>query len=114
MFSTPAGQGRRSRCLAKSRSAWVECVGCVWCYDTSAGILGSVGLLAVSSGVPAHRRPAGVSPRRHRLAQEVPMDESTFDHLIRSFALPSRRAVFSALGAALVPALFADGDEDAL
>jgi hypothetical protein len=43
------------------------------------------------------------------------MDDSTFDNLTRSFAVPSRRAVFAALGAALFPALFAqDGDEDAL
>src|SRR5687767_2422162 len=42
------------------------------------------------------------------------MDESIFDQLTRSFALPSRRAVFSALGAAIVPALFAqDGSDDA-
>jgi hypothetical protein len=43
------------------------------------------------------------------------MDESTFDALTRSFAVPSRRAVFSALGAALFPALFdRDEAEDAL
>jgi hypothetical protein len=43
------------------------------------------------------------------------MDDSTFDQLTRSFALPSRRAVFSALSAALLPALFAQvGEEDAL
>ena len=43
------------------------------------------------------------------------MDDSTFDTLTRSFAVPSRRAVFTALGAALFPVLFAqDGNEDAL
>jgi hypothetical protein len=41
------------------------------------------------------------------------MDDSAFDKLTRSFALPSRRAIFSALGAALFPALFDDGGEDA-
>ena len=42
------------------------------------------------------------------------MDDSTFDQLTRTFAVPSRRALFSALGAALFPALFAHDGDDAL